>query len=146
LSLLPTDPFTAPILGAVKIAQQVAEAVATVDEALTLLEEAAEELRGDDITLFSTAHFGSSWAGGNLGGHGIKAQSNVVGQLDQLAEGLRQYREDLVLSAKEMNEADETVATDARNLGTILEACGGSDFSTTTGNDIAAQCTPGGDA
>lgn len=129
-----------PIGAAMGIAQQMAEAVATVDEALKVLEDASTRLKAAGMTEFDVSDFGASWAGSNLGGHGTKAQSNVLQQLDQLSAGLQQYREDLVLSAKEMEETDATEA-DQYNA---LTACVAPDFTTDSGRDLDQQCAAPG--
>lgn len=142
--LAPLGPFGA-INAAIDLAQQVAEAVATVDEVLKILDEGADELRGVGMTQFEVGHFGASWAGSNLGGHSVKAQANIIEQLDQLATGLRQYREDLVLSGKDTQVTDDNESQRYRGIES-LAACVRSDFSSVSGDQLDNSCTPRGDS
>lgn len=140
--VVPLGPFGA-VNAAIDLATRVAEAVATVDAVLKILEDGADELRGVGMTQFEASHFGASWAGNNLGGHGVKAQTNIIEQLDQLATGLRQYREDLVLSGKDTQQTDE--GEDQRYRGIeALTACVTSDFSSVSGDQLDNSCAPGG--
>ncbi|WP_110182871.1 hypothetical protein [Nocardioides solisilvae] len=133
-----------PVGVAIGAAAGLAQAVATVDAVMAELERASDDLKAAGMAEVGVNDFGASWAGTNLGTHAQKAQQNVIQQLDQLSAGLAQYKEDLIASAKDWQDTDDTVAQPFVAINSMT-SCVAEDFTSDSGRNLDNQCLPGED-
>jgi hypothetical protein len=114
-----------------------------IERVRTMLAGSADDLESGKPKPISTSLFGGSEAGGQLGHHSSVAQQHVADAVNQMAAGLRGYRDNLSGFVDDMGDTDVSNAVALNTIAQSTACVAAPSFETNNSCTLPTTTTEG---